>query len=996
VVVCSSCSKEVAGEFVYCPFCGAPLADTAHEQRKIVTVLFCDVAGSTALGESSDPEVVRGLLAGYFERMREIVERHGGTVEKFIGDAVMAVFGVPTAHEDDALRACRAAVEMRDALPGLGVEARIGVNTGEVVTGTAERLATGDAVNVAARLEQAAGPGTILIGPNTHRLVHSAAEIEAVEPLTLKGKSEPVPAFRLMTLRDAPERSHASRFVGRKRELAALVEAWERALGEACCELVTVVGEPGVGKSRLVAEALASLDARVVRGRCLPYGEGITYWPVVEVVKQLDALPSDASAAAALRSLLGQSDEGTSADQIAWAFRKLLEEQAPLIVVLDDIQWGEGTFLDLVEASALLTSGAPLLLLCTARLDLLDRRASWPGVVRLEPLSEDEADELIRDEVSEELRGRIAHAAGGNPLFISEMLAMAHEQEEVEVPPTLKALLTARLDQLDEPERRVLERGSVEGELFHRGAVQALAPEEPHVTARLTTLVRRELVRPDRAQLAGDDGFRFRHLLIRDAAYDALPKSVRAELHERFADWLASHTELVELDEIVGYHLEQAVRYRRELGQPAEALALPAGERLAAAGRLALWREDRHAARRLLERALDLTRPLRLDVLLEVDLAATLFSEGPRRAAAIVDAAAERAAVEGDATGEAFARAMGGYHRFNVNECSADELETLLLAALPLLEQEADHAALVYVWEVFAIAVANARSRWVDAARASEQALEHARLAGQQRTGLFWIELALALGPTPAAEALEQLDRLLPATPAPFSLLTRAWLLAMLDRFDEAVPLARESNERQIELDGWQIGEIRLAEIARMAGDHETAARHLETACAWMEEREQVGLLRTYVALLGRELCALGRFDEAEPLARRARQLGSDDPTVETLWCQVQARVLADRGEHAEAERLAREAVAGQEQGDNLTFQGDAWCDLAEVLAAAGRDEEAAAAFAEALERYERKGNIPLARQVRTRLSALRSQPASATGETLQEVRPGKVRKMPS
>jgi class 3 adenylate cyclase/tetratricopeptide (TPR) repeat protein len=996
VAGCPSCGKDLPGEFPFCPFCGAPLRGTDHEQRKAVTALFCDVTGSTGLGESTDPEALRALLARYFDRMRGIVEGHGGTVEKFIGDAVMAVFGVPAAHEDDALRACRAALEMRDALPELGVKARIGVNTGEVVTGTAERLATGDAVNVAARLEQAAEPGTILIGEETLRLVRDAVEVDAIDPLQMKGKSAPVSAYLLLRVTGDLERSHASRFVGREPELAALHRAWERSLSERRCEFVTVLGEPGVGKSRLVAEALASLDARVVRGRCLPYGEGITYWPVVELVKQLDALPSDPSAAAAVRSLLGQSDEGTSADQIAWAFRKLLEEQAPLIVVLDDIQWGEETFLDLVEASALLTSGAPLLLLCTARLDLLDRRASWPGVVRLEPLSEEEVDELIRDEVSDELRGRIAHAAGGNPLFISEMLAMAHEQEDVEVPPTLKALLAARLDQLDEPERRVLERGSVEGELFHRGAVQALVPEESQVTARLTSLVRRELVRPDRAQLAGDDGFRFRHLLIRDAAYEAVPKSVRAELHERFADWLVSATELVELDEIVGYHLEQAVRHRQELGQPAEALALRAGERLAAAGRLALWREDRRAARRLLKRALDLTRPLRLDVLLEVDLAATLFIEDSRSGAAIVDAAAERAAAEGDAAGEAFARAMGGYHRFNINECSADELETLLLTALPLLEQEADHAALVYVWEVFAISVANARSRWVDAARASEQALEHARLASQQRTGLFWIELALALGPTPAAEALEQLDRLLPATPAPYSLFTRAWLLAMLDRFDDAVPLARESNQRQIELDGRRIGEIRLAEIARMAGDHETAARHLETACAWLEEREQLGLLGTYVFLLGRELCALGRFDEAEALARRGRELVRDRPRDEAWWCQVQARVLAHRSEHAEAEHLAREAVASHEESDSLTFQGDAWCDLAEVLAAAGRDEEAAAAFDEALERYERKQNIPLARQVRTRLSTLRGQPPSPTGETLEEVSPGEVRKMPS
>jgi class 3 adenylate cyclase len=529
---------------------------TSGAHRKVVTALFCDVVGSTALGESVDPEALQGVLARYFERMQAIVESHGGTVEKFIGDAVMAVFGVPVAHEDDALRACRAAVEMRDALPELGVEGRIGVNTGEVLTGTEERLAAGDAVNVAARLEQAAGAGEILLGPETRALVGEVVEVGEERLLELKGKSEPVPAYPLLEVREVGERSHTSRFVGRQRELQQLSDAWQRAISGLSCELVTVVGDPGVGKSRLVAERLEQIDARVVRGRCLPYGEGITYWPVVEVVKQVAALPADPAGAAALRSLLGESDEATNADQIAWAFRKLLEEQAPLVVVFDDTQWGEETFLDLVEAAALLTSGAPLLLLCMARPELLERRPAWPGVLRLAPLSEDEADELIRDEASGELRDRIAHAAGGNPLFISEMLAMAREQEDVEVPPTLKALLAARLDQLDEPERRVLERGSIEGELFHRGGVQALAPEEPQVTARLTALVRRELVRPDRAQLAGDDGFRFRHLLIRDAAYDSLPKSVRAELHERFADWLVSHTELVELDEIVGYHLE--------------------------------------------------------------------------------------------------------------------------------------------------------------------------------------------------------------------------------------------------------------------------------------------------------------------------------------------------------------------------------------------------------------------------------------------------------
>ena len=384
----------------------------------------------------------------------------------------------------------------------------------------------------------------------------------------LKGKAEPVAAFRLLAAHAAPERRHDSLFVGRERELGLLSEAWERAVAEQRCELVTVVGDPGIGKSRLAAEALASIGARVVRGRCLPYGAGITYWPVVEVIKQLDVLPTDPAAAAALRSLLGESDAGTSAEEIGWAFRKLLEEQAPLVVVFDDIQWGEETFLDLIEHVALLSSGAPLLLLCMARPELLDSRPTWPVTIRLEPLDGDDAADLIGTDMPEELRARIAAAAAGNPLFISEMLAMAQEAgDEVEVPASLKALLAARLDQLDPAERRVLECGSVEGEVFHRGAVQALTPEEAQVTPRLAALVRRELIRSDRPQFAGEDGFRFRHLLIRDTAYDALPKTTRAELHERFAAWLEEQGgELVELDEIVGYHLEQACRYRSELG----------------------------------------------------------------------------------------------------------------------------------------------------------------------------------------------------------------------------------------------------------------------------------------------------------------------------------------------------------------------------------------------------------------------------------------------
>jgi class 3 adenylate cyclase/tetratricopeptide (TPR) repeat protein len=970
VAACPACGKENPEGFQFCGFCTAPLTGESREQRKTVTVLFCDVTGSTALGESTDPEALRALLARYFERMKAIIESHGGTVEKFIGDAVMAVFGVPAAHEDDALRACRAAVEMRDALPEFGIRGRIGVNTGEVVTGTSERLATGDAVNVAARFEQAAEPDEVLIGASTYALVNEAVEAEPVDSLALKGKSELVPAYRLVSVLDVPERSHVLRFVGREPELARIVEVWDRAEAEACCELVTVVGDAGVGKSRLVAEALAAVEPRIVRGRCLPYGEGITYWPVVEVVKQLAVLPSDPVAAAAIRSLLGESEVGTSGDEISWAFRKLLEEQAPMVVVFDDIQWGDETFLDLVESTALLSTGSPLLLLCMARPELVERRPGWPGALRLEPLGPQDADALIGDGVSADLRARIAHAAGGNPLFISEMLAMAAENTEVEVPPTLKALLAARLDQLDEPERRVLERGSVEGEVFHRGAVQALAPDETQVTTRLAALVRHQLVRPDRAVLAGDDGYRFRHLLIRDAAYDALPKAVRADLHARFADWLDEHGQaLVERDEIVGYHLEQAAGYRAELGQPDSALALRAGDRLVAAGRRALDRSDERAAAGLLERALTLTRPLRSDVNTEIDLAQALWHD-PEQAARIAERAALRAGEAGDATGEALGRAMAAFYRGMLGPASLDELEALLVDARRRLEEVDDHAGLAHVWSAVGYGVANSRGRYDEWATAGEHARHHSRLAGRSTPHTTDLGVALVVGPRPADKALETIDSLLAESRASGLLLSRAWLLAMLDRGAEAWQDAREADARLHEQSGHRWSDWWLAELSSLDGDHEDAARRLRVVCDWLDETEQLPFLQSYLSRLGRSLCRIGRFDEAERAAQRARSLDEalGHPLPDYGWRQVLARVHAHRGELPEAERLAREAAAMSEQTDGLNEQSLVLWDLAEVLTTAGHTDEAVSALEQALERCRRKKNFALAAQIRRRL----------------------------
>jgi class 3 adenylate cyclase len=978
VLICTSCGRDNPVGARFCNSCGAALAVTAapREVRKTVTVLFCDVTGSTAMGEQTDPEALRALLARYFERMTAIVESHGGTVEKFIGDAVMAVFGVPAAHEDDALRACRAAVEMREAFPQLGIEGRIGVNTGEVVTGTEERLATGDAVNVAARLEQAAEPGEVLVGAPTRALVRDAVVVEVLEPLALRGKAEPVAAFRLLAVPGPQERSHASRFVGRTQELATLLQAWDRARTQASCELVTVIGDAGVGKSRLVAEALDGIEARVVRGRCLPYGEGITYWPVVEVVKQLDAVPSDEEAAGAVRSLLRESDRPTSADEIAWAFRKLLEEQAPLVVCFDDLQWGEETFLDLVESTALLSSGAPLLLLCTARPELLERRPSWPDALRLQPLAPDEADVLIGGSLPEDVRRRIAQAAGGNPLFITEMLALATDDGAVDVPPTLRALLSARLDQLELQERSVLERGAVEGEVFHRGAVQALAPE-PEVLPRLAALVRHELIRPEPPQFPGEDAFRFRHLLIRDAAYDALPKAVRAELHCRFADWLEHKTALVELDELLGYHLEQAARYEAELGRPDSALALRAGDRLRAAGRRALGRDDARAAAGLLQRGLTLTRPLRSDVHAELDLALALLQH-PARSARTAEEAAIQAARVGDETGAALARAMAVFYGLMVVPGSPDELETLLLDVRRRLEELEDYAGLAHVWWALGFGVANMSGRADDWATASLQAYRYHRLAGRTGTPPPDLGISLISGSRPADSALEAVEQLLGETRSPWLMLSRAWLLGMLDRGEEARQVADEAYSRQRELDDARWGEWIMAELSTLAGDHEDASNRLRILCNWLEERRQFAYIESYLGLLGRSLCQLGRFAEAEQVAERARALeeARDPPTPDPYynWRQALARVHAHRGELAEADRLAREAVALTEQADSLECQGLALCDLAEVLAHELRSDEVEAALEQALERFERKKNLVLARRVRERLAELRAE----------------------
>lgn len=1028
----------------------------------MVSIVFTDLVGSTAMQEKLDPESVRRVMLTYRDEMRAVVERHGGVIEKFIGDAIMCVFGVPLVNEDDALRAVKTAIGMRDALAslnskleetwGVRISVRTGINTGEVLA--SERFDSegvlGDTVNTAARYETAAGAEEILFGPSTYALVKDHVEVEALEPLNLKGKSEPVQVYRVIGLKEDPEPLGRidSPIVGREREMTLLQEALSRAFEEQTCHMFTVLGAAGVGKSRVAAEMLriAPEEAVPVKGRCLSYGEGITFWPIIEIVKQVARIePADSPEAARskISTIVGSTDEGdliasivsqvvglsdptASREEIFWGIRKffeLLASRSPLIVIFDDIHWAESTLLDLVDHIVTWSRTSPIFVLCLARPELLDNRPDWSGgqpnvaSVLLEPLSGDAAEALLDNllgggEVAPTARARILEASAGNPLFVEEMVSMLIDQgllkrkdghwvpttdlSRMTVPPTIQALLATRLDRLQKEERQVVERGSVVGRVFTTQGVIQLSPPplKPKVKTHLKTLEGKEFVARDAFVPGREETFKFRHILTRDAAYNAMPKESRAELHEAYADWLQQTLgeRAVEQEEILGYHLEQAYTNRAELGFVAAKhryLAKRAADHLASAGLRAGRRGDEPAAINLLSRAINLLGPddpVRLNLQSELAVAQT-YSGGFTDAATTLDAVIETAVQHRARAIEWHARVRRQLLLLQTEEApSYESAMAEARAAVVVFEELRDERGLSLAWHLLAYAQ-DVLGQSSASATALEKSIVHAQRAGDhaaEAASRRSLIASMLFGGTPVTDMITHLGEHASWARRVGDLITEARALgaigqatAMTGDFERARALIRQEKQILEELGSrlrvaWTAFEASAVEL--LAGDVVAARTELLSSYEYLEQIGETATLSTIAALLAETEYRLGHLEEADRLAMLSQDMTSEDDYLSQMaWRSVRAKVLAERGLFSDADQLGREAVNIASQTDFPDWHANVLLDFAKVLRTSGRGNEATGYAARAVKLFEAKGNVVAAERARAMLGEVPS-----------------------
>jgi class 3 adenylate cyclase/tetratricopeptide (TPR) repeat protein len=947
-------------------------------ERKVATILFADVVDSTGLVAGADPEVVRQRLSRYFELVSHSIEAHGGTVEKFAGDAVIAAFGVPLAHEDHAERALRAALEIVSRVRELELAVRIGVESGEVVVEDLEStFATGDAVNLAARLQQAAEPGQILIGPAARRLAAGTVEVEDAGPLEIEGRADSVWTWRAIRVHDA-RRVAAAPFVGREPELELLENSLSRAARDRRAQLVTVFGDPGVGKTRLVTQFVEGLErATTLSGRTLPYGEGVTYWPIASMIKASAGIADDDPANKAFEKLrlcceseavadllavalgvLGATEGERTPDQLTWAAQRWTEQLAdlqPLVLVFEDVHWAEEPLLDLIEYLARSLRDTPVLIVAVARPELLDTRPSWGGGIRsasavdLAPLAASESEELAdallsRDDVPPAQRALVLERAEGNPLFLEEIARAIGDDSGLDrIPDTVQALIAARIDRLAADEKRVLQTAALIGRVFWRGALDRLAPDVD-VAVVLDTLLEREFVVPEeRSSISSELAFRFKHVLIRDVSYGGMSKARRAEQHQAFAAWVGERAR-DELAEIRAYHLDQAAKLYAELdGVIPHELEQMAAEALEEAGRRALSRGALVVARRTLLRAVELEpSPGRRYLAAH---AAWRLADVPTVRDEAEDALAEaRAAGLPDVEGRALVLLADLALHADSNVAHAHDLADDALAILPEDELAGLYDAHSLITTIF---------WWLGDARGAtkhgEAMLDLAHRAGRpELESLALTQLAGVAGVRgDSAGSLALVERAEALAETSGSREAMAFALAVHGRrfgeseSDEAERYLREALETFDEIGaagryGWTLSN--LAGVYRQRGDLAVAEKTFREAVRRLRRTHEQGFLVEAERGLAEALVEQGKLDEADRLVAEAqRRVGRDD-----VW--TRASML-----HA----------------------------LGLVRAAQGRTDEAEAAFVAALEIIEPTMYTILTREIRASVESLQARSAT-------------------